>query len=301
MKPILVRPVTEAEFAELYAGLRSPSAFALRRCQCLLASAAGHAPAAIAAAYGCSDQMARDLIRDFAGRGTDCLAPRPRAPKRPRSAWPRERDAELKALAHQSPRSLGKPTSLRTLDLLAAARHEKGWTARVLSGEAIRQAFGRLGVSRKRAEHWPTGPDPEYATKIKARDDLIAEAARHPDWVPGLREECWWTRMAQPGLHSRTGGDPLHLRQRPKPAQGDWTSPRFVDGVSGLWGLEGRRGDVPRRGVQAHPVVEHLDVPEDRPLGGGPRGERLAVDQLLLQAREERLHRRVVESSSPRG
>ena len=126
MKPILVRPLAEAERAELRAGLRSPSAFTLRRCQCLLASAAGHAPAAIAAAYGGSGQMVRNLIRDFAARGTDCLAPRPRAPKSPRFAWPRERDADLRALAHQSPRSLGKPTSLWTLDLLATACHERG-------------------------------------------------------------------------------------------------------------------------------------------------------------------------------
>ena len=167
MKPILVRPLTDVERAQLQAGLRSPSAITLRRCQYLLASAAGQTPAAIAATYGGSGQAVRNLIRDFAARGTACLAPRPSTPKRPKVAWPRARDADLRALAHQSPRTRGKATSLWTLDLLAAVCHEKGWTERVLSGEAIRQVFQRLGVSWKRAKHWLTSPDPEYAAKKK--------------------------------------------------------------------------------------------------------------------------------------
>jgi DNA-binding CsgD family transcriptional regulator len=167
MKPILVRPLTPGERAQLRAGLRSPSAFTLRRCQCLLASAAGQTPAAIAATYGGSGQAVRNLIRDFAARGTACLVPRPSTPRRPRAAWPRGRDADLRALAHQSPRALGKPTSLWTLDLLAAVCHEKGWTQRLLSGEAIRLVFKRLGVSWKRAKHWLTSPDPAYAAKKK--------------------------------------------------------------------------------------------------------------------------------------
>ena len=109
----------------------------------------------------------RNLLRDFAARGTACLVPRPSTPRRPKAAWPRDRDADLRALAHQSPRALGKPTSLWTLDLLAAVCHERGWTERVLSGEAIRQVFKRLGVSWKRAKHWLTSPDPEYAAKKK--------------------------------------------------------------------------------------------------------------------------------------
>ena len=44
---------------------------------------------------------------------------------------------------------------------------EKGWTSRVLSGEAIRQALERLGVGWKRAKHWLVSPDPEYARKKK--------------------------------------------------------------------------------------------------------------------------------------
>lgn len=45
----------------------------------------------------------------------------------------------------------------------------------------------------------------------KARDRLIAEAARHPDWVVGFQDECWWTRLAQPTLFAWAAGDPLRL------------------------------------------------------------------------------------------
>ena len=75
---------------------------------------------------------------------------------------------DLAALVRQSPRALGKATSLWTLDLRAAACHESGWTARVLSGEAIRQALKRLGVGWTRAKHWLTSPDPGYAAKKKS-------------------------------------------------------------------------------------------------------------------------------------
>jgi hypothetical protein len=94
-----------------------------------------------------------------------CLEPRSSAPKAPRADWPRDRDHDLKALVHQSPRTLGKPTSVWTLDLLATVCHEKGWTARPLTGEAIRGVFQRLGVGWKRAKHWLTSPDPQYAAK----------------------------------------------------------------------------------------------------------------------------------------
>jgi hypothetical protein len=79
--------------------------------------------------------------------------------------WDRDRDADLKDLLHRRLREFGKPTSLWTLGLVAEVCHEKGWTPRVLSVEAIRQALKRLGVGWTRAKHWITSPDPEYAQK----------------------------------------------------------------------------------------------------------------------------------------
>jgi transposase len=163
--PLFVRPLTADEAAALRAAHRSPDAFTLRRAQILSASAVGHRPAQIAAALGCASQTVRDAIRAFHAEGVGCLAAKSKAPKAAHAAWPRERDADLRALLHQSPRAFGRPTSLWTLAGAARVCFERGWTARVLSGEAIRLVLKRLGVSWKRAKHWLTSPDPAYARK----------------------------------------------------------------------------------------------------------------------------------------
>jgi transposase len=163
--PLFVRPLSEPERAALREGLRSPDAFTLRRCQVLLASDNGQRPAQIAASLGCSSQAVRNALKAFASEGTACLRQKSKAPKTTYPAWPKARDADLRALLHQSPRNFGKPTSLWTLDLAAQVCFEKGWTKRILSGEAIRQASKRLGVGWKRAKHWLVSPDPLYASK----------------------------------------------------------------------------------------------------------------------------------------
>ena len=165
MKPLFVRPLTDPERATLRRGLRSPNAFTRRRCQVLLASAAGQRPSQIAAALGCAVQTVRDALRAFAAGGLGCLRAKPKTPRTIHAAWPKERDEDLRALLHQSPRAFGQPTSLWTLSLAARVCHRKGWTQRPLSGEAIRLALKRLGVSGKRAKHWLTSPDPAYARK----------------------------------------------------------------------------------------------------------------------------------------
>ena len=146
-------------------GLRSPDAFTLRRCQLLLASDRGQRPAQVAAALGCSSQSVRNVLKAFAAEGLACLRPKTKAPKTTHPVWPKGHDEDLRALLHQSPRSLGKPTSLWTLDLAAQVCFERGWTARRLSGEAIRQTLKRLGVGWKRAKHWLVSPDPAYGSK----------------------------------------------------------------------------------------------------------------------------------------
>ena len=107
----------------------------------------------------------RDALRAFAAEGLRCLHAKPKTPKTVPTAWPKDRDDDLRALLHQSPRTFGKPTSLWTLPLAAEVCHEKGWTPRRLSGETIRLVLKRLGVGWKRAKHWLTSPDPAYAQK----------------------------------------------------------------------------------------------------------------------------------------
>jgi hypothetical protein len=165
---MFVRPLTAAERQALTRGLKSADAFTLRRSQILLASAAGEGPAQIGRLVGVTAQAVRDTIRAFHAGGLGCLSRKSNAPKAPAAAWDRARDEDLKDLLHRRPREFGKPTSLWTLALAAEVCHERGWTARVLSAEAIRLILKRLGVGWKRAKHWITSPDPQYAKKKRS-------------------------------------------------------------------------------------------------------------------------------------
>jgi hypothetical protein len=160
-----VRPLTAQERQALEQGRKSADAFTVRRCQVLLASADGLSPAQIGRVVGCTAQAVRNAIRAFQADGPACLTPRSHARKDPGRVWDRDRDEDLKDLLHRPPREFGQPTSLWTLALVAAVCHARGWTPRVLSVEAIRQALKRLGVGWQRAKHWITSPDPEYARK----------------------------------------------------------------------------------------------------------------------------------------
>ena len=163
--PSFIRPLTSDERPALRAGLRSPDAFTLRRCQILLASADGLPPSAIADRLGCASQTVRNAIRAFDAQGLACLA---RKSNRPRSARPElddDRCQRLRAILHRSPRDFGKPTGLWTPALAAESCHEQGLTARLVSDETIRQALKRMGVGWKRAKTWITSPDPAYLRK----------------------------------------------------------------------------------------------------------------------------------------
>jgi transposase len=165
--PLFIRPLSDAEREQLRAGLRSDDAFTLRRCQILLASAQRRDSQGIARNLGCSPGTARNAVKAFHAEGLACLKEKS---SRPHSARPLLNEGHapaLEELLHHSPRLTGKKTSLWTLDLLAEACFERGWTPRVLTGEAVRQALKRLGVSWKRAKHWITSPDPSYARKKK--------------------------------------------------------------------------------------------------------------------------------------
>lgn len=164
-QPVYVRPVTDAERAQLATGLRSSEAFVLRRAQILLASARGESAPQIARQLGCDDQTVRNAIAAFNTRGLAALQKGSSRPHRVHAAFDLARGEQLRALLHQSPRTFGKPTSLWTLDLAADVSFEHGLTPERVSGETIRATLQRLGVRWKRAKQWITSPDPEYARK----------------------------------------------------------------------------------------------------------------------------------------
>ena len=163
--PLFVRPVTDAERAQLATGLRSSDAFVLRRSQILLASARGESAPHIARQLGCDDQTVRNAIAAFNSRGLAALRKGSSRPHRFRVAFDLARGEQLRALLHQSPRTFGKPTSLWTLELAADVSFEQGLTPERVSGETIRATLERLGIRWKRAKRWITSPDPEYARK----------------------------------------------------------------------------------------------------------------------------------------
>jgi transposase len=124
----------------------------------LLQSDQGQRPSQIASSLGCSAQAVRNSLRAFAAEGTACLRQKPSRPKTSHAVWPKARDEDLRALLQQSPRSLGKPARLWTLQLAAVVCFEQGWTARLLSRESIRLVLKRLGIAWKHAKRWPLSP-----------------------------------------------------------------------------------------------------------------------------------------------
>ena len=165
--PTFVRTLTTAEQRQLQAGLRAAAAFTVRRCQILLASAHGQRAPAIARNLSCAVGTVHYALRAFHREGLACLREKSHQPHSAHAFLDERFTDALKDLLHHSPRSLGKPTSLWTLDLVAEVCHGKGWTPRQLTGEAIRVALKRLGIRWRRAKHWITSPDPAYARKKK--------------------------------------------------------------------------------------------------------------------------------------
>jgi transposase len=231
--------------------LHAKQSFTLRRCQALLGSAHGRTPDQLARSLGCAASSVRNAIHAFHTEGLDCLRPKPCRPKSAHPLLGPEHADDLKDLLHKSPRLLGKPTSLWTLGLVAEVCHQRGWTPRVLSAEAIRQALKRLGIRWRRAKHWITSPDPAYARKKHARDRLIRLAVGHCDRVVGYLDEVWWSRLAQPNLHAWAGAEPLHVQER-SPPKGD-ADPKAL-ACYGL--LRGDTGEMLLRFVQGRPVSQ---------------------------------------------
>ena len=249
--PLFIRPLTEKEQAELEAGRRSSQGFTVRRSQMLLASAQGKPTTTIAGLIGCTDQTVRNAIHDFHERGLAALQPKSSRPHTTHEVFDALGRERLRALLHQSPRNFGKETSIWTLDLAAEVSVTVGIASRPISGETIRNALRQLSVRWKRAKHWISSPDPDYARKKTRRDSLIRLVLAHPSWALGFLDEVWWSRLAQPDQHrwvekddvtrlqelegSKEDPDPkalacygVLLRRRPQHA--DQMLLRFVDG-----------------------------------------------------------------------
>ena len=163
--PLFVRPLTAEERQVLEAGLRAKEAFVVRRCQCLLHSAAGLTPRQIQEKLGWSDQCVREAIHAFQREGLACLQEKSHRPKSTQPLLGERERAQLQEWLHQSPRNFGLPTSRWTLAGLAKVCAVQRLTPQVVSDETIRKAIQKLGVQWKRAKRWIESPDPAYARK----------------------------------------------------------------------------------------------------------------------------------------
>jgi predicted ArsR family transcriptional regulator len=111
-RPIYVRPLTDAE-RETLAGLRSPDAFTLRRCQILLASDQGQNAYQIAANLSCNPQTARNAIHKFNKEGLpEALRRGSHHPHTVHRSFDEKGSEALGEILHQSPRKFGKDSSL---------------------------------------------------------------------------------------------------------------------------------------------------------------------------------------------
>jgi transposase len=163
--PLFIRPLDAGEKQQLEDAFHTSDAFGLRRAQYLLASARGMIPRQIAQTYGGCEQNVRNVLRAFNAVGLECLTPQSRRPKTSGPQVTDENLERLQHLLHQSPRTFGKSQSTWTQNLLAEVACEEGVTETQVCDETIRRALKRLKTNWKRAKHWITSPDPQYALK----------------------------------------------------------------------------------------------------------------------------------------
>ena len=171
-QPIYVREISVEEREALEKGLRSSNGFTVRRCQILLSSAAGKRSGQIVAHLHCNDQTVRNAIRDFHQKGLEALQPGSNRPHNISYKIEPEVIEPLKELIHQSPREYGEVVSFWSLKLVAKVAYQQAIIKQPVTGEAMRQALKRGGISWKRAKKWITSPDPAYELKKSNETDL---------------------------------------------------------------------------------------------------------------------------------
>lgn len=162
-KPLFVRPLAEEERLEVEAGLRSSSAFTLRRSQIILASARGEHASAIARSLSINADTVLNAIHAFNVRGVAALARRSSRAKTLHFVLPPESEEALRAILHESPRTFGKERSRWTLALLAEVAFAEGLSSHTLTEEGMRRVLLRFEIRWQRAKEWIESPDPAYA------------------------------------------------------------------------------------------------------------------------------------------
>ncbi len=172
MRQIIARELTTDERQELEKGLRSTSAFTVRRSQILLSSAVDRWNAReIGEQLRISDQCVRNVIHAFEQEGLVCLKEKSRARHDNQSAFDEKGLSRLQDLMRQTPRSYGHQSSLWTLELLAQTCWAERISTRPLSVAGVQGGVRKLGINWQRARHRINSPDLHYAHKKSAATD----------------------------------------------------------------------------------------------------------------------------------
>jgi transposase len=167
MRPIYVGRLTEEETNRLKEGLRSASAFTVRRCQILLKSARWQTASQIAKQLHCSDQTVRDAIAAYHQEGLDCLQEKSHARHDQEPSLNEAGCARLKEIIRLSPRTFDFQTSIWTRPLLAEVLCQEGYTHQPVSPSTITAALKRRDIAWRRAKQWVRSPDPHYQRRKK--------------------------------------------------------------------------------------------------------------------------------------
>lgn len=167
MRPIYVRELTEAERRTLEKGLRSSSAFTIRRCQILLSSAEGKTPNQIAAELHYSGQAVRNAIHAFEREGPACLTEKSHARHDQQSAFDEAKREQLREIIRLSPRQFGHEASVWTLALLAETCWSEGVASRPVKGHNVSPVLREMGIDWRRAKHRIRSPDEHYVHRKK--------------------------------------------------------------------------------------------------------------------------------------
>ena len=170
-RPIFVHPFSDAERETLEAGLRSPDAFTLRRCQILLASTGARMPTRSPAPWAATPRRRATPSTPSTRRATAGASARLQTSTHRSQGFQGPQQAEaLRELLHHTPREYGKDTTLWTLDLAAEVSFEEGLTEERITGETVRATLARMGVRWERAKRWITSPIPSTHEKGGATD-----------------------------------------------------------------------------------------------------------------------------------
>jgi len=171
MKPIYVRELTDEERRTMEKGLHSSSAFAVRRCQMLLSSAAGKTANQIGTELHCSGQAVREAIHGFEEEGLTCLQEKSHAREDQQSAFDAAERERLRELIRLSPRQFGHESSVWTLALLANTCQTEEIASRPVNADNVGYVLRQIGIEWRRAKHWVRSPDAHYEHRKKDETD----------------------------------------------------------------------------------------------------------------------------------